>query len=106
MSALKGGQTFTLKAPCIGQTFGNWEVTDVLSIRHKKMMYEVDLERCHSSAKILDFILQLHGKGQNITNDDFRHLMEAIVCCLKPQANFCSWGQDKRPDLDSILSWQ
>lgn len=53
--------------------------------------YEVDLERCNSSAEVLDWICQVAGKSY-VNSEDLGDLVLAINDLLRPQAALCSWG--------------
>ena len=57
--------------------------------------YEVDLERCLTSAQVLDVVAQVAGK---VWADDatLAGLVRALVDVLHPQAHLCSSGQSKQ----------
>lgn len=57
--------------------------------------YEVDLERCLSSAQVLDWICQVAGKSW-ATPYVVAGLVRALDDVLEPQASLCSWGRSRR----------
>jgi hypothetical protein len=57
--------------------------------------YEVDLERCRTSAEVLDWICQVAGK-QWSDDANLAGLVRAINDVLHPQASLCSWGASRR----------
>jgi hypothetical protein len=59
--------------------------------------YEVDLDRCTSSAEMLDWIMQVASKP-GVTAEDLGHLVGALNHLFHPQAYLCSGGEDKRID--------
>jgi len=65
--------------------------------------YEVDLEQCGSSAAILDWIFQILHKCW-ATPDMMYELLQKLDHTLEPQRNFCSWGVEQKPDLDTVLT--
>lgn len=56
--------------------------------------YEVDLERCTTSAEMLDWIFQVQGKGWPGASES---LLMALFDLLHPQGNLCSWGVERGP---------
>jgi len=63
-------------------------------------LYEVALERCNSSAAILDWIIQISQKLW-ITREDIGHLVEALDDIFTLQSNFCGSEyehSDGKPD--------
>lgn len=60
-----------------------------------RWLYEVDLEWCHSSARVLDWICQVKKKTW-ATDTILANLVRGLDDTLQPQANLCSGGQDKR----------
>lgn len=57
--------------------------------------YEVHLDRCTTSAEVLDWICQVAGKTW--ANDaTLAGLVRALDDVLAPQANLCSGGRSKR----------
>ncbi|UCC40405.1 MAG: hypothetical protein JSV96_02850 [Candidatus Aminicenantes bacterium] len=66
----------------------------------EKDLYKVDLERCNSSAAILDWIVQISQKLW-ITREDIGYLVEALDEIFSLQSNFCGSEfehSDGRPD--------
>ena len=59
--------------------------------------YEVDLDRCKTSAEVLDWIFQVSKKGW-VTAAEVGELVGALEYLLDPQCNLCSLGQDKPID--------
>ena len=57
--------------------------------------YQIDLERCTSSAQLLDYLPQIRMKSW-ADCDDVRELLEAFDALLRPQAHLCSFGQHKQ----------
>jgi hypothetical protein len=63
--------------------------------------YEVDLEECTTSARVLDRIIQLAGKEWARGDPAARNaliagLVTALDDVLRPQATLCSFGQSRR----------
>jgi hypothetical protein len=67
-----------------------------VTIEHDKE-YQVDLERCRTSAETLDWIFQLHNRTWT-RPEDVGYLVMAMHALLRPQATLCSMGHDKRID--------
>ena len=63
--------------------------------------YEVDFDRCSTSAGILDQLLGIHTVGW-FTDKDIRDLLKAVDAVLRPQANYCSLGKQKSADPRSV----
>lgn len=87
--------------------WGNWRLDrDNLTLAYEpegRWRYEVDLERCSSSASVLDHICQVAGKSW-ITAKDLGDLVLALDFILWPQRTLCSFGTDKRiADLPAYL---
>lgn len=90
--------------PANGDWWGPWRYNaKTLEIEYYdeegKYKYGVDLQRCNSSAKVLDWIFQVDDKhwGYECTG----HLVQAIRDLL--DRNFCSGGQDRPFDAASYL---
>lgn len=64
--------------------------------------YEIDLEKCDTSAEILDWLAQLRGKSW-VTPTDLGNLMIAFDDLFHVQANFCSWGKERNPNPVEVL---
>ena len=83
--------------------WGTWQLTKNLSLELKgDHWYEVDLERCLSSAEILDWIVQIQKKSW-VTPKIIYDLIQALDDILDIQGNFCSSGKNLRPSKDLIL---
>jgi hypothetical protein len=63
--------------------------------------YEVDLDRCLSSAEVLDWVCQIAGKTW-ADDATLAGLVRAIDDVLVPQANLCSSGVDKRMTVRQV----
>ena len=85
--------------PQDGDTWGNWRFdAKTLILKNVQYNYQIDLEECDTSANMLDSIFQLCGKTW-MTPDDLGHLVQALDDVLRPQANLCSFGTDKKLDV-------
>ena len=92
-------------SPADGHWWGPWRYNaDTLALEYYdedgKYRYGVDLQRCNSSAEVLDWIFQLADKvwcGYECTG----HLVQAIRDLLN--RDFCSGGQDRPFDAASYL---
>jgi len=74
--------------------WGEWRFDpDVLVLVHDRWRYDVDLEEIDSSAEMLDWVFQIHRKGDM----DVVGFLRGLNAVLYPQENYCSWGEDKRP---------
>ena len=79
-----------------GHEWGPWRLNARnLTLIHVPEDYEIDLESCVSSARVLDWIFQVSTKTW-CTKDDAADLLTALHDVLDPQANLCSFGVDKR----------
>lgn len=79
--------------------FGNWKFDKKnLTLTHSGAGrgYEIDLERCTTSAEVLDWIFQIESKTW-ASAEDLGELVRAIGTLLSPQATLCSEGQEKGP---------
>jgi len=70
-----------------------------------RVLYEVDLERCASSAEVLDWLVQVTNKtwvrgahGALVVGG----LVRALRDVLDPQTHLCSFGHDRRIGPDSV----
>jgi hypothetical protein len=93
--------------PADGDWWGPWRYnakTLVLEYYDEdgKFGYEVDLERCNSSAEVLDWIFQLETKNW-CGYEYLGQLVRALGDLLDPQANICSGGEDKSFDAGAYL---
>ncbi len=57
--------------------------------------YEIDLERCNSSAEVLDWIVQI-AKKTWATDAIVADLVRTLDRLLDLQGNLCSFGMDKK----------
>ena len=65
--------------------------------------YEVGLERCRTSAQMLDWIMQIAGKAW-ATDRVLAGLVRAFDYYLDPQAHLCSGGVERGPlDVLALL---
>jgi len=77
------------------RSFGSWTFNSKnLTLLHENPTYEIDLERCTSSAQVLDWIFQINAKTWA---DDFcvADLVHAFRVTLDPQRTLCSFGREK-----------
>jgi len=65
--------------------------------------YDVDLERCRTSAEVLDWIAQVSGKDVVYDEKDVGHLVRALDEMLGLQARLCGGGQDHTIDIPALL---
>lgn len=74
--------------------WGPWRLrVDNLTLVHIENGYDVDLERCTTSAQTLDWIMQVNGKrwGRGAATSG---LVQTLDDVLYPQANLCSFGSE------------
>jgi hypothetical protein len=64
-------------------------------------VYYIDLERCLSSAQVLDWICQISGKTWAIPAL-LGLIVKVLDACLYPQANLCSCGIDKTISSENL----
>jgi hypothetical protein len=75
-------------------TYGPWTFNRKnLTLTHENG-YEIDVETWTTSAQVLDWIFQIHAKGWE---DAAPALLDAMEDIIDPQANLCSFGQEKGP---------
>ncbi len=68
------------------------------------LRYEVDLERCKTSAAVLDWITQIAGKTW-ADDSTLAGLVRDLNRILDPQANLCSLGVEQGPiDVSALVS--
>jgi len=75
-----------------GMRWGPWRYdAKTLELKYSKdgYTYEVDLERCNSSAQILDWVCQVSQKSW-CSVADLGHLVNALDALLDPQEHVCS----------------
>ena len=78
--------------------WGDWTFDpEQLTLEYSPKDYEIDLEEIQSSAAILDWLFQVHGKPWSDSRIVY-DLLQAFDDILAPQANFCSFEQDLRAD--------
>src|SRR6266404_8964624 len=74
--------------------WGNWLFKpNNLTLTHSVEGYEIDFEEIHSSAAILDWIFQIHGKPWADARTMY-DLVQAFDDILAPQVNYCSDERD------------
>ena len=74
--------------------WGGWVLdTDTLVLAYDG--YEIDLERCLTSAQTLDWIAQIADKNWG-TDAVLAGLVRALDDVLHPQTNLCPWGSPKK----------
>jgi hypothetical protein len=89
--------------PDHGDRWGEWEYNNrTFVITHLRAKYEVDLERCATSAQMLDYIFHVAGKAW-ITPKDLGDLVQALDDLLSPQGTLCGFGEDKTLDVKKHL---
>lgn len=79
------------------QSWGPWrlDVDGVYpALEHAREDYPVNLTNCNTSAEVLDWIVQVAGKGW-ADDATLAGLVRAFRDVLHPQANLCSMGQAK-----------
>jgi hypothetical protein len=80
-------------------TWNPWYLdTNTLEVVHKargKPTYAIDLERCLTSAGVLDWIFQMHMKLW-MTDRVLCSLLNILLDVIDPQANLCSFGFGKK----------
>ena len=92
--------------PAHGVCWGPWRYdATLLTLTHEGAAYEIDLETCTSSARVLDWIFQVTAKRW-CTAHDAHLLLLALDALLSPQATLCSWGQSKTLDVRWYLQEQ
>ena len=83
--------------------WGRWQLVDDLLV-YDRGIYEVPLAECTTSAQVLDWIIQLHGKAW-LTAQDLRDFIRAINAIIDPQATICSGGYERGP-VDAVMRAQ
>jgi len=81
------------------RSVGGWVVDRKhlsLTFAGKGIWYQIDLERCRTSAEVLDWICQIGGKAW-ATDAIIAGLVRALNYFLHPQANLCSFGHERGP---------
>ena len=78
--------------------WGNWKFDPKnLTLEHSGEGYEIDLERIHTCAAMLDWIFQIQAKSWADAKT-MRDLLRAFDDILSPQVNYCPGEQDQRAD--------
>ena len=79
---------------------GDWTYDErTLVVRYQEGTsheYEVDLEKCLTSAEMLDWIFQF-GKKRWASRASIGDLVKILNRLLHPQRNLCSWGKERGP---------
>lgn len=78
--------------------WGPWRLDPHLCVLYPSdpYRYEIDLETCTSSAKVLDWICQIATKDWAGDDATLAGLVRALADVLNPQATLCGSGIDKR----------
>ena len=82
--------------------YAPWGYDPSIRVIYHEDGYEIDLEKCTSSAGVLDWMAQLSGKGW-VTDEDLGKLFRLFNSLLSLQSNFCSGGREMSPDIQEIL---
>src|SRR5690606_4151805 len=61
-----------------------------------QVRYAIDLEKCTTSAEVLDWIMQVVGKNWG-TDQVIASLIRALQYYLRPQETLCSLGKEQGP---------
>ena len=92
--------------PAHGACWGTWRYdAALLTLTHDGAGYEIDLETCTHSARVLDWIFQVTAKRW-CTAHDAHLLLLALDELLYPQATLCSFGQSKTLNVRWYLQEQ
>lgn len=88
------------------EKWGNWHLKTsnwtLIYARNGGILYEIDLEQIHTSAALLDWLFQLHAKRW-MSNEDMRDLIEAFREIFDPQANLCSYREQRKINAPQFL---
>jgi len=88
--------------PSDGDCWGPWKYhRDIFTLcyapRDHHWGYEIDLERCSTSAEMLDWIFQVSNKVEWCVNrEDIGQLIQALQDLMCPQATLCSFGTNNK----------
>ena len=86
-----------------GRLWGPWRLEpDLRLLVTRSGNYEIDLDDCTSSARLLDWICQIADK-EWCDDETLAGLVRAFIDILHPQENLCSWGDDKALTLARII---
>lgn len=80
---------------CKSKDIGAWTIEGEELVLTSNKSRCIDLERCNSSAQILDWIFHYRGR---LSQQEMADLLQAFELILNPRRNYCSFGQDKRAD--------
>lgn len=90
------------RRPEVDDWWGDWRLTgetlELITSYHgnePSWLYEVDLEIMKSSARVLDYIIQVSKKNW-CTVEILANLVLAMDDCLKLQENFCGFGHERK----------
>lgn len=70
-----------------------WRLEDGKYIVHRVNGYEIELERCKTSAQVLDWIFHIYPKTW-VTPKTMYDLLTHLQKHVDPQATLCSWGEE------------
>lgn len=65
------------------------------------LRYEIELERCCTSAEVLDHVMQVANKRW-ATDEIVAGLVRALNEVLHPQAKLCSFGNDRHLSVTQV----
>ncbi|GAA1871877.1 hypothetical protein GCM10009813_35210 [Brevibacterium marinum] len=82
-------------------TWGNWSLHIKDGYLEHTKGYEVELDTCRTSAKMLDWLFQIRGKSW-ATSEDLAELLNAFDEIIDPQTNLCSHGTSKSLSSDEM----
>ncbi|CAN5309009.1 hypothetical protein BH24ACT7_BH24ACT7_24140 [soil metagenome] len=86
-----------------GRLWGPWRLEpDLRLLVTRSGNYEIDLDDCTSSARLLDWICQIADK-EWCDDQTLAGLVRALIEILHPQENLCSWGDDRRLSLARLI---
>jgi hypothetical protein len=80
--------------------FGTWFIEGDELVLKREDWRRIDFEQCNSSAQILDWIFHYQSR---VTAEELGDMIEALQSILRPMANYCSNGVDKKTDGLSLL---
>lgn len=72
--------------------WGPWSLDTETNVLDGPSGYYVDLDRCQTSAQVLDWIMQIAGKTWGAEPETLAGLVHALNDILRPQANLCGSG--------------
>jgi hypothetical protein len=85
----------------VNSTWGGWRFIEdarVLELHDSagRLVHEVNLDRCRTSAEVCDWVFQIVGKSW-VTDAIIAGLVRALDELLQPQATLCSFGKERGP---------